>query len=57
MDLRGRVFGAINFPGSWADGWLTAWFLRHPKEKMALTKFESIKGSPKVGMHLEYQNQ
>ncbi len=31
----GKVFfAAINFPGSWADGTLVAWFLHHKKAKI-----------------------
>jgi hypothetical protein len=37
--LDGKVFFcAINFPGSWADGLLTAWFVRHLEEKIGSYK-------------------
>jgi hypothetical protein len=42
-------FCAINFPGSWADGLLTARFLCHLKEKIGSYKICIHQGFPRSG--------
>ncbi len=49
MDLMGSFFCAINFPGSWADGLLTARFLHHLKEKIGSYKICVDQGFPQSG--------
>ncbi len=45
--LDGKVFfAAINFPGSWADGALTARFLHALKKKLGIIRSASTRGSP-----------
>jgi hypothetical protein len=39
-------FAAINFPGSWADGALTAQFLHALKKKLEITRYALTRGSP-----------
>ena len=46
----GKVFfSAINFPGSWADGALTARFLAHIKTRIASYKICVNQGFPQSG--------
>jgi hypothetical protein len=47
---NGKVFQtAINFPGSWADGSLTACFMRHTKSKIGNFKICIDQGFPQSG--------
>jgi hypothetical protein len=43
------LFAAINFPGSWADGSLTARFTRHMKSKIGNYKICIDQGFPQSG--------
>jgi hypothetical protein len=46
------IFAAANFPGSWADGSLTAHFLHYIKRKIGVYKICVNKGFPEVEMHM-----
>jgi len=50
----GKVFfAAVNFPGSWADGALTARFLHASKRKLVSTRFVLIRASPGAEIPME----
>ncbi len=44
-----RFFAAVNFPGSWADGSLTAWFLHQMKRRIGRFKICVDQGFPRGG--------
>ena len=51
----GKVFFcAINYPGSWADGSLTARFLPHSKRELVITRFLLTKDSLVVVRQVEF---
>ena len=51
----GKVFFcAINYPGSWADGSLTARFLHHIKKELVITKFALIRAFLAVERPVEF---
>jgi hypothetical protein len=51
--LDGKVFFcAINYPGSWSDGTLTACFFYTYKNGLVITKYAMIRVSPGVATHM-----
>jgi hypothetical protein len=46
---NGKVFSAVNFPGSWADGSLTAQFLHQMKRRIRRFKIFVDQGFPRGG--------